>query len=333
MSHFHKDTDGAPATDTSRSLSARDCSHEGSPKRRVCSKGSRSKHGSTSVGREGVQLLHCRQGPKLQGTTSVGRTLSPRLPLDPFISFASLSLLSILLFLCFGPLQPTLATPVNAQVLSPTDPLVLHLLDLCRSDLLCTQKWFLPPPPQLDPASDNEKAKFTRLLIIFSYKSLNSPDGTLVTVPSWQSDPTLLAAANSDPLVQASLEANEDAYWLLLLRSAVFCGGLPNQDFLLGRGCICVPGAVCSEGSGSFDVLQFVALVVILLVCVISVAWNLWQILQDSDSTLRLATDIMTAINISRSAPAVDLSVKNKNEYAPASSVDIEGWMRMRKDM
>lgn len=228
------------------------------------------------------------------------------------------------------------ATPVNAQVLSPTDPLVLHLLALCRSDMLCTTKWYMPTPPQLDPPSDTDKAKFTRMLILFAYNTLNSPDGTLVTVPAWENDPTLAAAAAGDPAVALALAANSDAYWLLLMRSAVFCGGLPNQDFLLGRGCICVPGAVCSEGSGSFETLQFAALAVILAVFVFIVAWNMWVTRQDISSSLALISSVVTVLNITRaSVPSADISVPatkqpyfDKARFGESSSaVDIDSWL------
>ena len=240
-------------------------------------------------------------------------------------------LLLLLLFFsfCLCPVSATI--PVNAQVLTPTDPLVLHLLDLCLTDQLCTSKWYLPPPPQIDPPSDYLKNKFTRLLINFAYKSLASPDGTLVTVPAWQNDPTLANAALLDPLVQSSLESNADAYWLLLMRSAVFCGGQPNQDFLLGRGCICVPGAVCSEGSGSFSVLQFVALAVIMLVCVINISWSSWQIVQDIGATLSLISAVTSAFNMSRSIPTLDLSVHSlTDEYAQPQSVSVESWIKSK---
>lgn len=165
----------------------------------------------------------------------------------------------------------------------------------------------------------------------FAYKSLASPDGTLVTVPSWRDDAALVSAAASNAAVQGALEANEDAYWLLLLRSAVFCGGRPNQDFLLGRGCVCVPGAVCSEGAETFSTLQFVALAVIMVVCVINIAWSSWQVTQDIAATLSLVSSVMTAINVSRNVPAFDLSVRNQAaDYAPPASVTIDSWLKSK---
>lgn len=328
-------------------VTARDCADEGTPERRVRKQVPSGEHGASAAWHHVCRLLRCC-GRSVEARTPAGRTRAPpRVPPSPAATVAprsaTTSLGRFLILLLIGALavpDVASATPVNAQVLSPSDPLVLHLLDLCRSDALCTTKWYMPPPPQLDPPSDTDRAKFTRMLILFAYNTLNSPDGTLVTVPAWENDPTLATAAAGDPAVASALAANADAYWLLLMRSAVFCGGLPNQDFLLGRGCICVPGAVCSEGSGSFETLQFVALAVILAVFVFIDAWNMWITRQDISSALALISSVVTVLNVTRaSVPSADLSVPaTKKPYfdearfgQSSPAVDIDSWLTRTK--
>ncbi len=217
----------------------------------------------------------------------------------------------LLALLCAGAPWPAGAAPAaNAEPLTPSDPLVLHLLALCRSDTLCCQQWFIAPPPQPGPPSDFDVASFTRLLILFANGQLQSPDGTLVTVPAWQNDPTLAADAAADAPTAAALATLTDAYWLLLMRMAVFCDGAPNQFFLLGKGCVCVPGAVCSGNGGSFATVEFVAFGILLFVALFVISWWMWQAIQDLGATRALLGQVWDAITISRQVPAIDLQLE-----------------------
>lgn len=293
-------------------INTRDRCMQGSYQPGVCSKKVWSQHGASLSLRQGLGRVPKGRGSELSGSTSIGsgipRTNRRHTTTSSRSSATIISALALLfLFTFISPSHCIPSSALNSEPLSPNSPLVTRLLTLCRSDALCCQKWFIPPPPQPDPPSDFDRATFTRLLILFANGQLYSPDGTLVTVPAWENDATLTANALADPLTATALESLSDAYWLLLLRMAVFCGGAPNQFFLLGKGCTCAPGAVCSDGDGSFETSEFIALSILLAVCLFVTCWWFWQAIQDLLATRNLLAQVLQAITITRATPTVDL--------------------------
>lgn len=167
--------------------------------------------------------------------------------------------------------------------LDPNDPAVLHLLDLCRADVSdCAQAFYLWTVP---PASSDalERATFALLL----GKLLDG--GTLATMPDWNNYASLVAAATADPSgVGADLAAYQDAWWLDKMRNAVFCGGLSNRVFRLGKGCICAPDSDCSEQQASnINAYEYVTFSVLAAFNIVIVGVGVFVILQDNLATRR----------------------------------------------
>ena len=169
--------------------------------------------------------------------------------------------------------------------LDPTDPQVVHLLDLCRADEPCALRWYLTQPPT--PTTPWEAASFVFLLSRFATDVLLAPDGSLSTLPKWQDDPYLSAQAALDPLLLTALDAKQDQHYVALLRSARFCGGLPNRLFRLGEGCICAPQSDCSDAVASTNAFETVTISIGLVFTALVIVFGVWVVVDQLGRTQR----------------------------------------------
>lgn len=146
-------------------------------------------------------------------------------------------------------------------------------------------RWYLSSPPA--PTSPWETASFAFLLSRFAVEVLLTPDGTLTNLPKWEDDAYLAAQAALDPLLESALDAKQDQHYVSLLRSARFCGGLPNRIFRLGEGCICAPESDCSDAVASINAFEVVTITIGLAFAGLVIAVGVWVTLDQLGRTQR----------------------------------------------
>lgn len=256
--------------------------HHGSPTA-ACSLVSRNRNDRGTRESEHMRQAHaqlyCSLRPIAAGGESVPRRKGSKLQTP-----TSSSLWAWLLIV--AALLPSVCQ-ATVIALDPTDPQVVHLLDLCRADEPCALHWYLTYPPI--PATPWETASFAFLLSRFAMDVLLSPDGSLSTLPEWQDDPYLVTAASLDPLLAAALDAKQDQEHTALLRSARFCGGLPNRIFRLGEGCICAPESDCSDAMASLNAYETVTISISLLFAAVVIVVSSWVVIDQLSRTQRVA--------------------------------------------
>ncbi len=304
-------------------VSPRDCKHTWSHQLRHSTEDlPRTVRPSGYRGQTGAALSES-SGSKLRSTTSNGRSLGQTRATQSIAATImpwSLLLLSLLF------LSSTVSATVTSSSLSPNDPLVTHLFDLCRVDALCAIKWYLPTPPPVSPPRPFDKAQFARLLSIFALVRLHSPDGTLVTVTVYEDFPDLVSAGLANATIQAALDALQDARWLELLQTAEFCGGLPNRVFQLGKGCICAPGSDCStDGSTRVSTFETIAYGILVFMLAAMILHGFWQNRDDSNANRRMLDNVEQMLRTMLSNGGLNISLFHTSPGSVPSTVASSG--------